>query len=266
MGVSPVGRVSGVARVVVGAVFGSNSRMRLPFNSSAFILAILLASLAMPMTARAANELSKGEVTPREGTTETLFAFTVQYASGPIVPTSVRARVADLEVEMRPQNVTPEGDVIYAGTSTLPVGNWSIEFVADSDIGNIQPHQGPNVIVTDATPTPPPTPRPTPTPTLRPTPTPTPTPVPTPTPTPTPSPTPEETPGGGVFSPSPTPTETPSPSPTASAEPEPESTSGSGIGFIPLVMLFIGGTATGAGAAMLTVTWIVRRTTRPAHP
>jgi hypothetical protein len=31
-------------------------------------------------------------------------------------------------------------------------------------------------------------------------------------------------------------------------------------------MLFIGGTAAGAGAAMLTVTWIVRRTTRPAHP
>jgi outer membrane biosynthesis protein TonB len=222
----------------------------------------------MPMTARAANELSKGAVTPPEGTTETVFAFTVQYASGPIVPTSVRARVAGLEVELRPENVTPEGDVIYAGTSTLPVGNWSVEFVASSDIGNIQPHQGPNVNVTDATPTPPPTPRPTPTPTptQRPTPTPTPTPVPTPTPTPTPSPTPEETPGGGVFSPSPTPSETPSPSPTATAEPEPESTSGPGIGFIPLAMLFIGGTAAGAGAAMLTVTWIVRRTTRPAHP
>ncbi len=249
-------------RVVAAPAFGSNSRMRAAAGTSVLGLALLLASLVMPMMAVAANELRNGGVTPREGTTETVFAFSVEFVSGPIVPTSVRARVADREIEMRPENLTPAGDVIYVGTSTLPVGNWLVEFVADSEIGNIQSHQGPNVLVTNPTPTPPPTPAPTP----LPTPKPTPTTLPTPTPTPRPTQTTRETPGGGVFSPSPSQCETPSPSPTATAEAEPEATRDSGIGFVPLAMLFIGGTAAGAGAALLTVTWIVRRTARPAHP
>ncbi len=255
-------------RVVAAPAFGSNTPMRAAVARSSLLgLALLVVSLVIPTTARAENSLANGTASPESGSTETDFAFTVEYTSERLDPPAVYADVAGIRVSMTLVSGLPSSGT-YAGSARLPVGEWQVVFRAEALQGPDPELPGPIVRVADANPTPPPTarPTPTPTPTPRPTPTPTPTPVPTPTPTPTPSPTPEETPGGGVFSPSPTPTETSSPSPTATAEPEPESSNGSGIGFVPLAMLFIGGTAAGAGAALLTVTWIVRRTTRPAHP
>jgi hypothetical protein len=69
-----------------------------------------------------------------------------------------------------------------------------------------------------------------------------------------------ETPGGGLLSPTPTPTATPTPTvePSASAVPA-LAPSGGTIGFVPLAMLFAGGTIAGSSLAFLGVYWLGNR-------
>ena len=213
-----------------------------------------MASLLAPLAVRAADGLENGTVSPGEGTTATEFTFTVDYTGNNPVPPEVFAEVAGARVDMPPQGVYVPGVIVtYSAVTTVPAGSWQVTFRADHAPGPSDELEGPTIVV-QGPPTPPPTPAPTPVPTATPRPTPAPTPVPTATPTPSPTPTPRETPGGGIFSPSPTPTDEPSAS--ATPEPEIEPTSAERIGFGPLVMLFIGGTMAGSGAAFLGVHWL----------
>lgn len=231
--------------------------MRPAATASALVL-VIAASLLAPTSTLARDKLDNGDVDPEEGTTSDVFTFSVEWqGDGPAdLPEHVYAMVGDIQVPMQPDSPLPVGpDVTYVGSSTLPeAGTWRVTFHAEP--GGHE-HRGPEVEVHEAqTPTPSPTPRPTSTPT----PTPTPTPLPTPTPAPTPTPTPMETPGGGVFTPAPTPTPTPTPTVEPSASAVPASASGSGtIGFVPLVMLFAGGTIAGSSLAFLGVYWLGNR-------
>lgn len=233
--------------------------MRAVANASVLILAVAMFSLLVPMDVRAADELSNGAVTPTEGTTESTFVFTVDYGGSPGDVPTVFARIGDFVVPMELQSGFPQSGT-YVGTSSLPeAGTWQVIFHAENLQGPGADLGGPTVTVRDDAPTPSPTATPSPTPMPRPTPAPTR--APTPTPSPSPTPMPGESPGGGIFSPTPTPTPTPTEEPSESATPEPniEPTSGARLGFGPLVMLFIGGTMAGSGAAFLGVHWLSRR-------
>jgi len=233
--------------------------MRRAVAASALLLAVLIAALALPATARADHRLRNGGVTPTTGTTQVAFEFRVEYTGNTVVVIpEVWAEVAGLRVDMEPQpSADPLADSLtYVGRTSLPVGDWPVTFFANAVGESTDSLAGPVVAVrAPATPTPRPTPPPTPTPTPTPTATvvPTPTPTPSPTPTPTSTPSPDPTPGGGVFTPSPTPTE--QPQPAASVAPAATERSSGALDVLPLAILFLGGTVAGSGAAMLAVHW-----------
>jgi len=233
--------------------------MRALARVSVLVLAVLMVGLVSPMPGRAADELSNGSVSQTEGTTSTVFGFSVDYNGGAGDLPTVTVLVANLEIGMQLESGLPDAGT-YVASSNLPEGTWQVIFRADELRGPRSELAGPTITVQDP---PPPTPAPTPTraPTPRPTPVPTPVPTPTPSPTstPTPIPTPRETPWGGVFTPSPTPTERPSEAPP---EIEPASAAGAPLEFGPLAMLFIGGTMAGSGAAFLSVHWVATRERR----
>jgi hypothetical protein len=140
--------------------------------------ATIASSLAVSPVRAVSNSLTDGLVTPRTGTTQTVFAFSVRYASGsrdsPAL--SVQAEVAGLIVDL----ALVEG-IATAGRWTgisgpLPAGNWPVTFraVADGPGGN-PILMIPSIVVTGPTPAP--------TPMSRASPSPAPTPPDTPAPT-----------------------------------------------------------------------------------
>jgi hypothetical protein len=279
-------------------LFTVPERIRTTTRGLAAACALSIATVALGAApARALNSLSNGDVSPPDGTTETLFEFSVDYASNPeVVPNAVWADVAGQTVPMTGPVDSPNGT--YVGTATLPAGTWDVTFRAVAQ-GNSPTHAGPTIEVT-----PPPTPIPTPGP---PTPSPTdvpPTPVATPSPTPTPlppgvtpAPTPRPTPLPPGVTPAPTPaapgaTATPSrggelpssggpsstPGPTdAAGTPSPHASSGrssagpiasavegmggtqGGLGRLGWIM--IGGATSATGAVVLVRQWAARRRT-----
>ena len=139
----------------------------------------------------AANELRNGSVTPPLGTTQTSFAFSVDYVttSAQQAASSVTAIVGPASIGLAlTAGTTTDGT--WTGSSTLPAGTWQVTFVAEIQ-GSDPTLIGPTVIVIGPAPTATPTPVPTPPPTATP-----PTPTPTPTAAPTPNP-PRPTAGPG---------------------------------------------------------------------
>ena len=269
---------------------------RLTAQRGAVVAALLAAALASaPMPARAASVLSNGGATPTSGTTATAFAFSVDYTSSGQPVRNATAVWADVGGVTVPLALVAGGnthDGTWAGSSTLPVGTWQVTFHATIAADpQPAPLDGPILTVTQA-PTPPPTPTPSPTP--RPTATPRPTPVPTSTPRTTsppgttpppnvPGPQPTAPPSlgtgrtdtsDGSATPSPresalaatagprasatpdadeAPAETPEPSPAAAEA------SGPPRGSLLAPLLFVGGTMSLVGAAVLGRQWYMTR-------
>lgn len=228
---------------------------RIPALPFLLLAAWLAAGLALPDDAAAADELRNGAVSPLEGTTQTVFTFSVEYAGDPADLPTVVAKIGATEVPLSLASGIPSAGT-YAGSATLPAGSWQVQFRADNLRGGNAVLNGPSILVREVTPAPQPTPAPT-----APPPTPVPaTPVPTvpPTATPTATPTPtaaaDETPGGALLPRSRGASPTPTPSPSAAAL-----TAGR-MGTGSLVLLFIGGTMAGTGAAILGVVWAARHT------
>ena len=144
-------------------------------RSSALLLAACCLMLSpAEATAAAPNQLSRGEVTPRSGTTQTTFIFSVAYGSKRDFPaTSVVALIAGRSVRLSLVSGTPaEGS--FRGSATLPAGKWSVRFEAEASQGPPASLDGPTIVVSP-TATPKPVPAPTPKPASA-------TPVPTPRP------------------------------------------------------------------------------------
>jgi hypothetical protein len=161
---------------------------------------LLLALGAMTMVtpavvAAAAAKLTGGTVTPTTGTTSTVFHYSVHFVGSTTEQAiSVRASVAGSLISLTLTTGRAENGT-WTGSSTLPVGSWTVAYQATSTSGTVPPFTVPGqVVVTAPTPTPSPTSAPTPLPTPRPTAAPRPTPKPTPGPTAGP---PTATPGPG---------------------------------------------------------------------
>lgn len=228
---------------------------RIPALALLLLAACLAAGLALPDDAAAADELRNGAASPPEGTTQTVFTFSVEYAGNPADLPTVVARLGSTEVPLSLASGIPSAGT-YAGSATLPAGSWQVQFRADNLRGGNAVLNGPSILVRDVTPAPQPTPAPTaPPPTPAPaTAVPTMAPTATPTATPTPTATAEETPGGALLPRSRGASPTPTPSPSGAA------LAAGRIGTGALVLLFIGGTMAGTGAAILGVLWSGRRT------
>ncbi len=271
--------------------------MRVPSRTGrpALIVAAFLTFLVLaPAPARAASELSDGVVTPLSGTTATVFTFSVASRSteSPQRPAqAVWAEVVGLTVPLlKVSGRAIEGT--WQGTATLPVGVWPVVFGAStSSDPQPAPLVGPIVTVAPApTPTPTPTPAPTPrqtmSPTARPTATATAWAIPAPLastpgavtpsalpeegeprprrddrssdrPTPSATPTPSDSVSGTASAPTDDAGETAVPSATpralaSSQEPPPSSLA---------AFLFVGGTMSLAGAAVLARQWLLTRGT-----
>ena len=168
---------------------------------------LLACALAVaPAPARAASVLSNGTVSPGSGTTATNFDFSVHYSSLPSERAEeVWAQVGSVTIDLvRVSGSANNGT--WAGSSLLPVGIWQVSFHATGQDGSQPPPftVPDNVTVTLApTPTPAPTPPPTPRPTPRPTAAPTPASPPGATPTPG-APPPGSTPRPSAPGPQPT--------------------------------------------------------------
>jgi hypothetical protein len=258
------------------------------------LLVLLFASAPTP--ALAASVLSDAVVTPTNGTTTTVFTFSVHYSStgSPSEPAqSVSAQVGSVTVTLARVSGSANNGT-WQGTSTLPAGTWDVVFLAVS-ASPPAPLLGPKVTVTGPpTPTPSPAPSPTPQPTAAPTPTPQPTATPTPRPTsaptprpplPGPQPTPPPTDDDGPTptqspSASPTPTATgsarpttPAPTPTADEDGDPSATLAPSDpagdeappppGSMLATLLIVGGTMSLAGAIVLARQWLASQGARP---
>jgi hypothetical protein len=262
---------------------------------------VLLATLALPAVfaspVAAATPLRNGSVTPALGTTQTSFAFSVDYVtpSPQQAASSVTAVVGPTSVGLTLTTGTAT-DGTWTGQSTLPAGTWQVTFVA-ATAGSDPTLSGPTVVVVgpppSATPTPAPTPRPTasPRPTANPTPAPTRTPIPPPTAAPIPTFGPPIPSGTPAASGRPTPTGSPSgsgparPTPSASAagaseSARPSAATGSslpspsaapaeaskdpGLGANP--WLFVGGGLAFVGAVIIGDQMALRRAARRPPP
>ena len=261
---------------------------------------VILATLVLPAVfaspVAAANELRNGSVTPTLGTTQTTFAFSVDYVtpSAQQAASSVTAVVGPASVGLRLTAGTAT-DGTWTGQSTLPAGTWQVTFVAATQ-GSDPTLAGPTVVVVGPPPTATPTPVPTPPPTATPPPA-TPTPAPTanpPRPTGTPPPTfgppiPSGTPDASAQA---TPTGSPSPSRSARATPSASATgaasesarpSGAGAPSLPSPSaqaaegssdtaggtnpwLFVGGGLAFLGALILGDQLLLRRAARSPAP
>jgi hypothetical protein len=260
--------------------------------------AVLLAAsvlATMPPPARAASVLSAGSVSQISGTTATAFDFSVAYnSSNPVRNAlSVWAEAGGVTVPLSLASGNTHAGT-WAGSSTLPVGSWQVAFHATIAADpQPEPFVGPIVTVSQA-PTPPPTPTlaPTPRPTPRPTAAPTPAaPAPSPPTGATPPPNlpgqqptqpiqpPDDTDDAASTSnpssaPSPTGSVlagTPGPNATAPDEveapvdsPEPSASSADAAqdpprGSLLAPLLFVGGTMSLVGAAVLGRQWYVTR-------
>jgi hypothetical protein len=226
--------------------------------------AVAIAIGAPPMVAAQAS-LTNASVSPRSGTTATLYTFTV-VSSGKPAPNRVQVRLTgpapaitfDLSGPAPGQNGT------WRGTRRITTpGRWSVTFfTSKTSVG------GGSIAVSAA---PQPTPRPTPTP--RPAPQQTPGPTPRPTAKPTASPTAQSVASAGASA---TPPSTPiaiggatetSPSPTAAAI---ASTAGNQTGSLLLAVLLgvlvlvgVGGIALLAGRRRAEEEPMARRSVRP---
>jgi hypothetical protein len=272
-------------------VGGPRTARRLWVLGAALLAAVLTAA---PAPAHAASVLSNGSVTPASGTTATSFAFSVDYNSSNPVQNAraVWADVAGDTVQLALVSGNTH-DGTWTGRSTLPVGSWAVTFHATTSTDpQPDPLAGPIVNVVQA-----PTPAPTPTP--QPTPAPTPTPRPTAAPTPRPPAPPPigATPPPAQPGPLPTqqpdtdedPTSTPTPStaprptgsvlagtpgadPTGMADedqapaesPEPSAAAEAAAddpprGSLLAPLLFVGGTMSLIGAALLGRQWYISR-------
>lgn len=174
------------------------------------MLALTVLDLTTAGSAAAAGaKLTGGAVTPKTGTTATIFQFAVHFVgTSTDQAVAVSASVAGRAVPLFLSSGT-ERNGTWTGSSTLPAGSWTVTYQSTTtgltNPSFVVPGQ---VVVT--TPTPPPTPSPTPLPTPRPKPTPRPTPRPTAVPaTATPRPATLFSPGA-----SPTPSRTTAPDPT----------------------------------------------------
>lgn len=186
---------------------------------------ILMIGSAAPATVLAAAcsgashkaSLVDGRATPGSGTTQTAFAFTVQYVDNAgCTPTVTLVIEGVAAVPMTAGATAPDGSVAYAVSRSLPVGSWAYRFEAISGTGpgrivaNLDV-VSPGAISVAAAATPPPAPTPTPKPKPPPTPTPPPTDPPAPTDPPSPTadpttdPTPDPGPSAGESSPPPGP-------------------------------------------------------------
>ena len=232
---------------------------RSPALSVLLPAACLAAGLALPGDAAAADELRNGTVSPLEGTTQTVFAFSVEYAGNPADLPSVVVKLGATEVPLSLASGIPSSGT-YAGSATLPAGSWQVQFRAEKLRGGNAVLNGPSILVREVTPAPQPTPAPTPPP---PTPVPA-TPVTTAPPTATSTATPattataDETPGGALLP------RSRGASPTSTASPSEAALASGRMGTGSLILLFIGGTMAGTGAAILGVLWAARRTA-PRH-
>ena len=263
---------------------------------------LLFAGFALRMVVAspvaAANELTNGSVTPALGTTQTSFAFSVDYqtSSPQQAASSVTVIVGPASVGLALTAGTATNGT-WTGQSTLPAGTWQVTFVADIQ-GSDPTLVGPTVVVVGPVPTPTPSPVPTPTPTATPPPPPTPTAVPTPSP-PGPTAAPNPTFGPPLPSAAPTPsgsaTPTPSASRSSSARPTPSASasatdaeesgrpSGGGSPSRPSASatpadaprdsagatnpwLFVGGGLAFLGALILGDQWLLRRSERRPAP
>ena len=260
---------------------------------AAAILVVMLVLASAPAPALAISVLSDASVTPTNGTTATVFTFSVHYAStgSPAQPAqSVSAQVGSVIVALARVSGSAN-DGTWQGTATLPAGTWDVIFSAVSASPPV-PLLGPPVTVT-APPAPTPTPSPAPPPTPQPTAVPTPTPPPTATPrppAPTPRPTSAPTPRPPVPGPQPTQTAspaqapsvsptstatgsaTPTPTPTADEETDPSATlapaepagdeAPPARGSMLATLLMVGGTMSLVGAVVLARQWLVAQGAR----
>jgi hypothetical protein len=149
---------------------GGPRAARWPWVLPATLLIAMLATVPMPV--RAASVLSDGAASPASGTTATSFDFSVVYTSSHPARNalSVSAQVGAVTVPLsRTSGKSHNGT--WTGSSTLPVGIGPVTFHATvAAEQQPEPLVGPIVTVIQApTPPPSPTPRPTPEPTPRPT-------------------------------------------------------------------------------------------------
>src|SRR5438876_3112818 len=123
-------------------------------------LVLLVAALVLTVApVLAKNVLSSAVVSPRTGTTATLFVFSVHYAGKPA--TSVVARVGTLTVALSLVSGTSSNGT-WRGSRRLPAGTRSMTFSATA-VGKVADLPAGQVTVTaPPTPTPVPTPKPTP--------------------------------------------------------------------------------------------------------
>ncbi len=270
----------------VGAQIGGS---RAPTRQLILVATLLGSVLAMaPMPARAEAVLTGATVAPGFGTTATSFTFSVDYDSLPAERAeAVWAEVGSVTVTLA--RVSGSGhNGTWEGSSSLPAGIWPVTFHAIPASG---PQPLPITLPDDITVTPLPTPTPSPTP--RPTATPRPPTPPPPGVTPTPVPVPP--PGATVspFVPGPQPSPPPAdddPTPTATTDatgsipsgtPDASPTRTAGEtdapaespaardptadddvrprGSLLAPLLFVGGTMSLVGAAVLGRQWYVTR-------
>ena len=191
--------------------------------------ACLLLSLAVPAAAvEGPTKLYAASASPASGTTATTITFGVGYRNRE----GSEPAFVQVVIDGTPRDMTGDGStdwkngVVYAYSTTLPVGTHTFSFVA-SDTRRFTDEAVGGTITISAPPTPAPTPTPTPTPKATSTPKPKATTSPTATPGPTSAPVQTPTPGstdtptpGAATDPSPGSTATPSPTatPTASAD------------------------------------------------
>jgi hypothetical protein len=133
------------------------------------LLALAALNLATPgSAAAAAAKLTGGTVTPTTGTTATAFQFSVHFiGSATDEAVTVSASVAGGTVPLSLFSGTVRNGT-WTGSSTLPVGSWTVTYQSTSTGLTNPPFELPGQVVVTA-PTPPPTPAPTPVPTARPT-------------------------------------------------------------------------------------------------
>ena len=263
--------------------------------SSVLFLVLFAMAAVFTSPVAAADELRNGSVTPALGTTQTSFAFSVDYVtpSAPQEASAVTAVVGPTSVGLSLTAGTATNGT-WTGQSTLPAGTWQVTFVAETP-GSDPTLAGPTVVVVGPPPTATPTPVPTPPPTAPPPPA-TPTAAPTPIP---PRPTGAPPPTFGPPIPSGTPlaselaTPTASASPSRSARPTPSASAtdasesarplGAGAPSLPSPSaapaedasetvpstnpwVFVGGGLAFLGALILGDQWLLRRASRSPAP
>lgn len=187
----------------------------------AICLSLMLTLATTTNVAGAVAKLTGGTVTPTTGTAATVFLFSVHFVGTTTDEAiSVTASVAGGSLPLTNTGTPRNGT--WTGSSTLPLGSWTVVFHSVSTLGTNPSFMVPApVVVTAPSPTPVPTPiptapPPTPQPTVRPTPKPTALP-PTATPLPGESVTPGPTPFGTTIT---NPTNSPGGSGTDSASGE----------------------------------------------